>query len=480
MKSKNIDEIKKVLDQNDYNINNILYEVMKSFNFQKICLQTGFIKECGYELLEVITVIIMMPLMLLKSVNAFYNSNYQNVTEMKKDVIYRLKNNENMKWRQLQYRVCKQFQKLTNKSKEINPNSAFIIDDTSSIKTGKTIENISIIHNHNSTQKSFNLGFKTLVLGFFDGKTMLPLDFSIHSEKKLKQKDRKNQYKKICTKNSEGEKRRKECSVDKITNALVMIKRAVKNGFMAKYVLADSWFTSEKFIKEIRKIKQGLLHVIAGIKMDKRKYDYKNQKITGKELLRILKQDGKVKRCRKWNIRYFEVVVGYKSIDSLKLYFCRFPYQKTWRIFVSTDVNLNFVQMMEIYKIRWVIEVFFKEVKQYLQFGKCQSRDFDAQIASITLCFLLYTFLAYYRWISAYKTLGILFKTINDDICEKSVAERLWMIFEEFIDVIITSISKSGSIDILQFKKSKEFIQVKEFFEGSFLSTQIFELTKVA
>ena len=34
-----------------------------------------------------------------------------------------------------------------------------------------------------------------------------------------------------------------------------MIKRAVKNGFIAKYVLVDSWFSSEDFIKTIRNIK---------------------------------------------------------------------------------------------------------------------------------------------------------------------------------------------------------------------------------
>jgi hypothetical protein len=259
-----------------------------------------------------------------------------------------------------------------------------------------------------------------------------------------------------------------------------MIKRAVKNGFVPKYVLADSWFTSEKFIKTIREIKKGALHVIAGIKMDKRNYEYKNQKVTGKELLKRLKQEGKAKRCRKWNIRYFEVVLCYKSIGSVKLFFCRFPYQKKWRVFISTDVNISFIQMMTVYKNRWVIEVFFKEVKQYLQFGKCHSRDFDAHIASTTLCFLLYTFLIYYRWMSAYKTLGILFKSIKDDLCEKSVAERLWIIFEELLDRITEAISESGSIDILLFKKSKEYRDVKEVFESSFLSTQIFELVKVA
>ena len=155
-------------------------------------------------------------------------------------------------------------------------------------------------------------------------------------------------------------------------------------------------------------------------------------------------------------------------------------FQKKWRMFISTDTSHSFVKMMAIYKNRWLIEVLFKEVKQYLQFGKCQSRDFDAQIASITLCFLLYTFLLYYRWNCAYQTLDGLFKILKDDINEKTVAERLWIIFEELIDIVINLISKSGEVDISLFKQSKEYKEVKEVFESSFLSTQIFELTKTA
>lgn len=72
------------------------------------------------------------------------------------------------------------------------------------------------------------MGFKKLVLGYHDGKNIIPLDFSVHSEKKLKGKKLKEQYKKKCVKNSNGDKRRKECTEQKNTNALAMIRRAVK------------------------------------------------------------------------------------------------------------------------------------------------------------------------------------------------------------------------------------------------------------
>jgi len=74
------------------------------------------------------------------------------------------------------------------------------------------------------------LGFKDLVLGGWDGTRCISWDFSIHAEKPLRGKHGKEQYQKECVPDSPGATRRKECSVDKITQAITMIKRAVKQG----------------------------------------------------------------------------------------------------------------------------------------------------------------------------------------------------------------------------------------------------------
>ena len=278
---QSLNEIKNVIDKHEYTIDNIICHIMKKFNFRTICCQSGAnnIKEDGYSLSEIIALMVMFLLMLLRTVNAFYKSQYEGITQMQKDVIYRLKNNENMPWRKLLYGVCKKFQQLVNPQGEIDSKSAFILDDTADIRTGRRIENISFVHDHvgGKSKKGSKLGFKKLVLGYHDGKNILPLDFSIHSEKKLKGKKRKEQYKKKCVKNSNGDKRRKECTEQKNTNGLAMIKRAVKNGFMAKYVLVDSWFSSEDFIKTIRNIKDGVIHVVCAIKRDKRNYEYQGE-----------------------------------------------------------------------------------------------------------------------------------------------------------------------------------------------------------
>jgi hypothetical protein len=282
---QDVDEIKKVMEDHQYSLDTIICGVLKKFKFKSTCWQAGARKGDGYSVTEVLTLMLMLPFMLVKSVHSFYGSGYADITSMKKDVIYRLQNSEKMPWRRLLYGVAKRFQELVNPTKDVAPNSAFILDDTADMRTGYKIENISRVHDH--TDGKVRFGFKHLVLGLFDGTSFLPLDFSTHSEKRLSLPQRKKQFQKSVTKGSNGDKRRQECRVSKITNALLMLKRAVKNGFSAKYVLVDSWFASKNLIATVRGMKSGAMHVVCGVRNDRRKYDYKGQKLNSKELRQV-------------------------------------------------------------------------------------------------------------------------------------------------------------------------------------------------
>jgi IS4 transposase len=61
-----------------------------------------------------------------------------------------------------------------------------------------------------------------------------------------------------------------------------------------------------------------------------------------------------------------------------------------WHILISTDTAIKFVKAIEVYSIRWTIEVFFKEMKQLFGLGRCQSTNFDVQIAKITITMTQY------------------------------------------------------------------------------------------
>jgi hypothetical protein len=387
---------------------------------------------------------------------------------MKKDVLYRLKNSENIPWRKLLYLVAKQFRHLINDSS--NNCNCFIVDDTPIIKQGNRAERMSLIHDHANKKNKRQKGYKNLVLAYFDGKSTIPIDYSLHSEKKLSKKYRKKQYNKKAIPNTSRYKRRKECKINKIINSLSMIKRAVKHGFIAKYVLCDSWFTSKEFIEEIKSIKSGKIDVIGGVRKDKRKYIYTGNELNAKGLLEKLKKTCKAKRSRKWRARYYELVVEYPGIGEVKLYFCKMPYQKNWRLYISTDLKVSFHKLFEIYSIRWTVEVMFKELKQYLKYGKCHSLCFDAQIAEITTKMILYIFLVYYKRIEGYETTGAIFEYFNVNINEKTLIQRIWELFDDLLMAVIDN--ANDITDMNSFRDSYEYNYIKKLFENSFIFEQ--------
>lgn len=81
----------------------------------------------------------------------------------------------------------------------------------------------------------------------------------------------------------------------------------------------------------------------------------------------------------------------------------------------------------------WTIDFFHKEAKQYLRLGKCQSRDFDAQIAATTISLIQYNILSLVRGVNEYQTIGGLLAEAMDQALEKTV---LMQILEIIISLI--------------------------------------------
>jgi hypothetical protein len=86
----------------------------------------------------------------------------------------------------------------------------------------------------------------------------------------------------------------------------------------------------------------------------------------------------------------------------------------------------------------------------------------------------------YFCRVNAYDSLDGLFAEIKNDLIENNVAERLWALFDDLLQVGITSIAKSGLVDILEFRNSFEYEYLKELFDNSFLSNQLKVLEKAS
>ena len=91
---------------------------------------------------------------------------------------------------------------------------------------------------------------------------------------------------------------------------------------------------------------------------------------------------------------------------------------------------------MEIYSTRWTIEVFFKEAKQLLGLGKCQSTNFDVQVAQTTITMLRYLLISLRHRMEAYQTIGGIFKDIKQDYQQHKLNQRLLLAIVEILEVL--------------------------------------------
>lgn len=444
--------INELFDKNEKgDIASRVLNFLKPFEIKSISVLCGLdeIKKKGYGVSELLRIFLIMPFVGSMNVWTLYQSGYNFLTEAQKDTYYRLKNNPYINWRQVLYAFSKRFISLSRRSGTALGNGikCLIIDDSTLNKSGVKIENIGKVWDH--VIGKYILGFKFLACAFWDGVSLLPVDFTLHREKGknkkmpygMKKKVLQEQSRKDRSKGSPGAKRDKETNMSKIKAGIQMIKRAVKHGFVPEYVLSDSWFFCLQLLKAVRALKNGSVHLLSMCKMGKINFDWMGKDYSTGQLLKHLQ--GKKKRCRKVNSYYIECTVNFKG-ETLKLFFSRFSKRSKWRLLVTTDTSLSYIKAIEIYQIRWSIEVMFKELKQYLNIEKCQSLDFDAQIADTTLRLIQHLILTFKKRFECYETIGGVFRSARSGLQEMVLAERLWLLFLE----IIREIGETLEIDV--------------------------------
>jgi predicted nucleic acid-binding Zn finger protein len=466
----NIDELQNLLRLKEKAID-VLIDYVSFFDFRSVTSRFDSIKQKGYSFTNLLSVMLVMPFLHMASLRALLASGFSFLSEAEKDAYYRLKNNPDISWREILFGFTKKYKQiiLDQGTEDNTAPKCLVLDDSVLEKVGKKIERVGKLWDHVS--HSWVLGFKLLCLGYYDGKSFIPLDFSLHREKgsnKKKQygltkKERGQQYFKTRNSKSPSRKRIAEMDSSKIDNAIKMVKRAVNKGFDADYVLMDSWFTCEKIIKEIQGIKKCCIHVLGMAKMAKAKYEVNEKGYTAKQLVALSAK--KIKRCRKLNAHYIPVRVNYKGVP-LQLFFCRYGSTGKWHLITTTDLTLTFIKAMKIYQVRWTIEVFFKESKQHLGLGKCQSNDLDAHFADTTVSMIQYVLLTLKKRFEDYETKGALFKASQEQIMELTLLYRLWGLFIE----IVTQLAELFSIDIEQvmanlFQNEKANMLIKKLFK---------------
>ena len=389
----------------------------ETYHIGTLLNHSGISKVRGTSPLNIVTRIFGLP---FYGVNFFRGIVQNTDLDFLKDAAYDLLKGSRYNWRklllQLSYMVTGYIASLTDAARE----KVLIIDTSAYDRSrSKGVELLARVYDF--CTKRYLKGFRLLTLVWSDGSSVVPLDFAL-----LSSADGGNRYQGITKdvdKRSCGYKRRRE-SITKSTELLEpMVKRVLRFGIRAQYILMDSWFALPNIIRTL----SGYVPVICMLKnMYHVFYRYQGMKLPLDALYRRMK-----KRPGKAKIKA-SVLVSMNTGQTVKIVFVRDRRGKGWLAILSTAIALSDEEIVRIYGKRWDIEVFFKMEKQHLDLVKgVQIRDFDGLTAYTTIAMMRYTFLTFEQRLHDYpRTFGELFYAYCNEIKDLSLLDALQRIVE--------------------------------------------------
>ncbi len=441
-------EIENYLRNGIHNFESKIDRAFSALKFKTWLCKANIIKKDGYHACHLLLILVILPLLKVKTVHSFCQKHWLQWSSAQKDTLYRFKQNTKYRWRAFMYKSNSQIFDAIELSKQSQQDIYFVIDDTILAKLGKKIENVSFIHDHNLGRSV--LGYCIVALGLFTAQGFYPLDFAYCFGKKRHSKSPEENI--GDPRKSSGQRSFEAKHYSKLELSLMMIQSAVKSGIVPGYVLFDSWYAWPKLINAIRKINKSI-HVICRLKDSNVQYEYKGKKYKLSALYQKVKSQ--LKKDKRTSLLLKRVTVKLPQSDETAVIifsrgYCEPEIDKpkgskkkkepNWVAFLSTDKHLHASTIIKKYTKRWPIEVCFKECKQLLGLGKDQSNDFNAQVFATTASFLRYNLLNYLNKIENYSTLGELFEQIADDSAVTSYAHRLWDFFRGLFLVSISTI----------------------------------------
>ena len=351
-----------------------------------------------------------------------------------KNTYYRFLENCHYNWSRfltlLSSKVIALMEPLTN-TKRVK---CFVLDDSVNERgRSKKVELLAWVFDH--TIGKCVKGFNLLLLGWTDAFSFIPVGFTMLSS--ANEKNRLVDADERIDKRSNGWKRREEALLPKMDAAIMLLKNAINAGIRADYVLMDTWFTNEPFIRRIKEIG---LEVIGMLKDTKQQYWYHGRLLNLRQLAGLVRFDtasdifGSVTVKTKFNL------------IPVKLVFVRNRSKRNeYIIILSTDLSLSDAEVVRIYGNRWSIECCFKVCKSLLKLGKeFHGVSFDMTVSSTAIVFARFIILEWLRREdSDPRTAGELFFMVYDEVKDMELSQALKSLLEIFASGL-----RDGSIHV--------------------------------
>ena len=431
-----------LLKANGVLIDNVFATLWREIGMKTVLSRAGFNKRSGTPISEVIFGLMLWLWLQKESIAMFARDCLQDT--LGKDVLYDTMNREDLNWRKFHEQVAhKTVQTLKASGKK-----AYVVDDSIKQRFGKKMPGISSHFDHTSGR--YMMGQQVLTLGLSCDEGFVPLDSElfISQTKAIALHEAFEDGRSIAAKRY---RTAQQCTKPEMVNA--MIKRALNAGIMADYLLADAWFGTKAMI---RLTQETALVPVLRMKKNNMKYRF-SEYVRGNMVNRELDLRALYKRCvrkawqpipgQKYQAKVVDVELNLaESKDSeewvkVRLLFVRGNAGDTqatagkhdWAVFLTTDTALSAADMLELYAMRWAIEVYFKEAKQHLGFLKEQSNHYAAYIASIHLTAIRFCLLVIAKQTQGEASVALMRQKLCSNSADISFAGKLWQVFRAVI-----------------------------------------------
>ncbi|HOX60227.1 MAG TPA: transposase [Verrucomicrobiota bacterium] len=349
----------------------------------------------GEPLANVLCALLVWPLLKVKSLHCFCAELCQ-ILAGQVSVLYDFLGREDINWRGLTSELARR----VDRANDLGARSqrAFVVDDTSQARAGRKVEGTSCYFDH--TEGRHRKGHLVLQLGLASEHGFLPLEAQIVTGKKgAIDKPKDKPFADQRSSAARDMRRAREHSKPQLFRQ--MLQRALRAGFAAAYVLADAWFGCkeniacclENKLTALFQMKRGLLA-----------YRYHGHDYTAHQLYgRVQRRMQPAHRRARFKTASLGVRLNLETHPrqparwvEVRLVFSapvRATSANTWVVFLCTNTKLSDTKILEVYSLRWSIEVYFKEIKQHLGFLKEQSGRYQVAYASVHLAALRYLLL---------------------------------------------------------------------------------------
>ncbi len=440
-----------LLQENGQLIDNVFSTLWQQAGMKMILNRCGFTKRSGTAIHQVVYTLSLWLWLKKESIGMFARDSLK---DMGKDVLYDTLNREDLNWRKchelLAYKAYRGFNH--------NRKKAFVVDDTIAQRFGKKMPGISSHFDH--TTGRHMMGQQVLTLGLSCEEGFIPLDSELFTSQ-VKAQPLVHSFKDgRCTVAKRYRSAEQETKPDMVAS---MIKRALRAGIAGDYLLADAWFGSKAMLRLCEET-----DLVALLRMKKSKLKYR---ITDTIDARQVKQEMDAKALYQHSARkQWQRIAGQKyqakvvdvevnltentkdpaTWTKVRLLFARgiTGQEKTqvgkhdWALFLCTDLSMSPTDMLQLYALRWAIEVYFKEAKQHLGLLKEQSNHYAAYIASIHLSAIRFCLLVMAKQRQGAGSVA----QIRDKLCGNSqkisFSQQLWPVFRAIITGALDTLSE--------------------------------------